>query len=60
MPLTLRQVTSANDPAGVIGGHEVFLVPTAALVVGASYNVGVAGTVDGVGFAKQFTFKTAP
>ena len=55
-----RQVTKATDPAGEVGANEFFVVPTAALVVGTTYSVAAAGTVDGVAFTKTFTFTPAP
>ena len=58
--LLLRQLTNANDPAGEIGGNEVFFVPTAALSPGSTYAVSATGTLNGTTFIKAFTFSTAP
>jgi hypothetical protein len=58
--LALRQLSKANDPAAEIGDNEVFLVPTTALAVGASYSVSATGTLNGTAFTKTFMFSTAP
>ncbi len=54
-----RQITKAVDPSGELGANEFFAIPASALLVGATYSVQVAGTVDGTPFNKAFTFSPA-
>lgn len=58
--VALRQLTKSNDPNAAIKDNEVFIVPTSPLVVGAAYDVVATGTLDGVAFARKFTFTPAP
>lgn len=58
--VAVRQVSKSNDPAHIVGGHEWFIVPSSPLSVGATYNVSVVGTLDGVAFTKAFSFTPAP
>ncbi len=55
--LTMNVLTSANRSMN-IRGNELVLVPELPLATGASYQVKFSGTLDGVVWAKSFSFIT--
>ena len=51
-------LTSANDPHKLLRPSQVLIIPPSSLVSNSSYRVQISGTVAGVAFSKDFTFKT--
>ena len=59
LPVTLRAPFSqVNDPAGIYSGNQVMVMPDAALSQSTSYQVNLAGTINGAPFTRTFTFLT--
>lgn len=55
-----RLFNEGNDPAGYVEPHEVFHVPTAALLPNEVYTVVASGTINGVRtWSKSFSFTTS-
>ena len=60
---TRAPVGAANDPyrgcaEGCFGGHEAYIAADAPMQPGTAYRVNLAGTNNGVAFARQFSFTT--
>lgn len=53
-----RTLAQADDPAGLLESHELFVVPTAALAPSTAYTVTVSGLLNGQAFTTSFTFST--
>lgn len=53
-------LTHRNDPQHEIGVNEAFVVPTVALQPNTSYQIALAGQIDGVAFSRNFTMTTEP
>jgi len=51
-------LTRANDPAGMIGTNEVFVVPSTTLQANTRYTVSLAGTINGTPFVRDFSMVT--
>lgn len=51
-------LTRANDPAGQIDDHEVFVVPTATLQANTRYDISLTGTINGSPFVRDFSMVT--
>ena len=51
-------LTSDNDPQKFLKKGDAFIIPPSSLASNTSYRVQITGTVSGVPFAKDFTFKT--
>lgn len=51
-------ITRANDPAGMIGDNEVFVVPTAMLQANTRYSISLTGTINGRAFVRDFSMVT--
>jgi len=56
IPVTLYE--TAQDPNGMLGTNEAFVIPRAGLAQGSTYTVTVNGTVDGSAFSRSFSFST--
>lgn len=53
-------LSHGNDPQHEIGLNEAFVVPTVALQANTSYQVTLAGQIDGIAFSRRFTMLTEP
>ncbi|CAN7217346.1 MULTISPECIES: CAP domain-containing protein [unclassified Variovorax] len=59
VPVVLRPaMTSDNDPNGVLAANKALIIPDASLMPNTAYAVRIAGTNDGVSFARSFNFST--
>ena len=51
-------LTTDNDPQKFLKKGDAFIIPPSSLTANTSYRVQITGTVAGVPFGKDFTFKT--
>lgn len=56
VPATL--LTASNDPHQELGRHEAFVIPNSALTPYATYQVDLAGTINGTPFSRSFAMST--
>lgn len=54
----VQVLTATNDPNKRLKAHQALVIPPSSLVANSSYRVQISGTVAGVAFSKDFTFKT--
>jgi len=53
-------LTAANDPHKYLGANEVFVIPSNALNPNTTYQVTLAGTINGTPFNRSFAMSTGP
>lgn len=51
-------LTAGNDPQAEISANEIFVVPNSVLSSNTSYQVNLAGSIDGKPFSRSFTLRT--